>query len=520
MTLARTQPRAIARGPEWQLRFLQHEAGSTANLYSFVESARLELDDFIRSGSLTASDASFFRALQREVASFARKLNAEGARWVEEELPSAFDVGATTHAPHVVIPRGVLEALSRNSLGLIRQIGDDARREIRHHVASGILSGLSAQELRARIVSTGIGRGRWPSVEYRAGVIARTETMRAYNEGAIGGMTANGAAFARWIISPDEAVCPVCAPNAGVVFWLPGTRLPDGATDPYPAAKALPRIPRHPRCRCTVAAVYRDAEGRIIGAHVAPTEPQSPPQIADEPAVPPLSVGEAEDRYLDAKRSDVVEYPGRPDLDIPADPNYLGEGYGLKIGAAERASQMARLFEEGRWHYDETIPWELHALRGDLDKAMLSMRSVWLDAAYAPSSALIQSSLGDADAMVWSRGLALQEPSVASRKAADEMYRRTQAGLADGPATYTLYRGLKSDVTTRNVLESWSTEREFAERFDGFAVLKITVPKEAIFMDLREMTLFESELVVRGGMIDSATVEVLPGVAVENPVGG
>lgn len=288
MALARyVQPQRHApstRGLEWHLRFLQSEAGSTANLYDFVNTARIELDHFVRFGNLTASDASFYRALQREVGQFATKLNAEAARWVENTIPSAYDAGAGTHAPNVVLPRDALEALSRNSLGLIRRVGDDMRRDIRHSIAAGILTGLSGSELRARIVASGIGRDRWPSVEYRAGVIARTETMDAYNTGALDAMRANGAMFARWIISPDEAVCKLCHPLGGKVFKITAFV---GDHNPYPEAPALPRCPRHPRCRCTIAAVYRDRDGKIIGARTAPTEPKTPAALAGEPAVLP-----------------------------------------------------------------------------------------------------------------------------------------------------------------------------------------------------------------------------------------
>jgi Phage Mu protein F like protein len=298
--VALTQPRQFQRGPAWQIKFLQREAGSTANLFDFVQQARAELDDFIRTGSLTASDTGFYRALQHELAVFQAKLDGYTDDWIEKNVKPAFDIGAETHAPSIVIPRDALEALSQNTLGLIRQIPDEMRREIRHLIASGILTGISGQELRTRIIQTGIGRGRWPTVEYRAGVIARTETMRAYNEGARAGMAANGAHFARWIISPDEAVCQLCFPYAGKVFRLQAFvdwQAEIGGPNPYPDAPMLPKLPRHPRCRCTIAAVYRGPDGNVLGARTAPTEPAPPPAIADEPVTMPPAAGDFEGAF-------------------------------------------------------------------------------------------------------------------------------------------------------------------------------------------------------------------------------
>lgn len=221
----------------------------------------------------------------------------------------------------------------------------------------------------------------------------------------------------------------------------------------------------------------------------------------------------------DTEREVVVSYPGAPDVGIPPDPDYLGEGYGLKVGADERTAQVEELLKSGSWP-EGREPWEVSAIRGDMDKAVEGIQFGWLDGPATPESALLQTVMRDADGMVWTKGLPALEPTAAARTAAEAMYDKTQASLANGPDVFTVYRGLKSDVTTRNVLESWSTDRGFAERFDGHAILQATVPRRAIYMDLRTETLYESELVIRGELVPTSSIKVLPGTGTISTLGG
>jgi SPP1 gp7 family putative phage head morphogenesis protein len=85
----------------------------------------------------------------------------------------------------------------------------------------------------------------------RAETIARTETMRAANEGQIeawqqaaetGLLTGNEST--EWITTPDDRLCPICEPLDGQTTALGGTFEVDGDRVSSP--------PAHPRCRCTV----------------------------------------------------------------------------------------------------------------------------------------------------------------------------------------------------------------------------------------------------------------------------
>ncbi len=69
-----------------------------------------------------------------------------------------------------------------------------------------------------------------------ANTVARTETSRAYNVGRLDGFAQTGVVDrVQFSTSPDERLCPVCAPLEGTVYKL---------------ADAVDYIPQHPNCRC------------------------------------------------------------------------------------------------------------------------------------------------------------------------------------------------------------------------------------------------------------------------------
>lgn len=299
-------PRPITSGvPDaYHLQFLTAEERATAVLMQFFRDARLELETFIREGSLTASDALFYRQLLDATNRIGSKLNADGAKWVSSVIPEAFSAGHLTHSS-IVVPQAALEALSRETLSLIRDTTAEMRQSIRGVIAQGILQSLPADAVRQRLLASGLTNiPHWPSVEYRAGVIARTETMRAYNAGALSGILDNGAYVAEWIASPDEATCHICLPRDGKRFLIADP--PPGATYGLDLPR-LPRIPAHPRCRCTIRAIYRDDDGNVLRQGVVGEPPELPADAmggTDPPIVPPAvgdwtkAVGSLNDRRL------------------------------------------------------------------------------------------------------------------------------------------------------------------------------------------------------------------------------
>jgi SPP1 gp7 family putative phage head morphogenesis protein len=226
----------------YHLQFLTAEERSTAVLMGFYQDARLELENFIRNtGDLSVSDATYYRKLLDETNRIASEANGKGVEWTSRTIDDAYSAGWRQNSS-VVVPRGAIEALSRQTTSLITQTSLGIQQSVRQAIAQGILQGLPADQVRARIIATGLTNiPHWPSVEYRAGVIARTETMTAYNAGNLSAIRENGARFAEWIASPDEAVCPVCAPRNGKIYRLdagsagPTRRIPPAITAAQPS---------------------------------------------------------------------------------------------------------------------------------------------------------------------------------------------------------------------------------------------------------------------------------------------
>jgi hypothetical protein len=71
----------------------------------------------------------------------------------------------------------------------------------------------------------------------------------------------------------------------------------------------------------------------------------------------------------------------------------------------------------------------------------------------------------------------------AARGSTRQMYEQTQAYFQERGITHvTLYRGVKTGVRTPSVLESWTTNKSTAYKFDGHDVMEMRVPVERIFM--------------------------------------
>ena len=87
----------------------------------------------------------------------------------------------------------------------------------------------------------------------RAETIARTETMRASNQGqkelwdqATDAGLLTGDEEQEWIVTPDDRLCPICEPMDGVTAPMNGQfKLDTGESVDGP--------PAHPNCRCTIA---------------------------------------------------------------------------------------------------------------------------------------------------------------------------------------------------------------------------------------------------------------------------
>lgn len=179
----------------------------------------------------------------------------------------------------------VVEWIKENSGDMITQITDESRKAIRAIILDAYQSGRhpykTAREIRQYIGLTERGanavlnyRKRLESdgklspvrideltkqyserlIKDRAVMIARTESIKASNAGqqllwedaARNGLINLSTAYKKWIVTPDDRLCPVCRAMKGET--VPLNSQFSGGVD---------HAPRHPRCRCSMSLVNK-----------------------------------------------------------------------------------------------------------------------------------------------------------------------------------------------------------------------------------------------------------------------
>ena len=150
---------------------------------------------------------------------------------------------ALAEAAFSLVPVDALDFLSNYQLQLLGKLSDDLVAGIKGAVQVGIAQGEGPAKIARRI--GGIvkdpgefrqaGKTVFKTVQQRAELIARSEVMRAYNQGAVKFETRVGIRRGRWLTAGDERTCPDCGPLDGKEFDLVD----------------LPSQPLHPACRCT-----------------------------------------------------------------------------------------------------------------------------------------------------------------------------------------------------------------------------------------------------------------------------
>ena len=150
---------------------------------------------------------------------------------------------ALAEAAFSLVPVDALDFLSNYQLQLLGKLTDDLVTGIKSAVQVGIAQGEGPAKIARRI--GGIvkdpdefrqaGKTVFKTVQQRAELIARSEVMRAYNQGAVKFETRVGITRVRWLTAGDERLCPDCEPLDGKEYAI---------TD-------LPSQPLHPACRCT-----------------------------------------------------------------------------------------------------------------------------------------------------------------------------------------------------------------------------------------------------------------------------
>lgn len=161
-------------------------------------------------------------------------------------------VGAVGGFTQIHIP--VLSYMQDYQLGLIKRITQETRELIKDELKRGYIMGEGIPDIAKRLRDTKLNKGIWPSVAKRAEVVARTEIIRASNQGALFVYQQYSVKRVMWLAAVDERVCPVCGALHRRIF--PIDQIPFGGA------------PAHPRCRCFVTPhiVTTEDEGKTGNA--------------------------------------------------------------------------------------------------------------------------------------------------------------------------------------------------------------------------------------------------------------
>lgn len=151
------------------------------------------------------------------------------------------------------IDRPAIDFLGNYQVQLLGDVTTELASGIHRTVTAGILTGKSIPQV-AREIGTVVedkeafrtaGKTVFKSAQQRATLIARTETLRAHNEGRMVFYREVGVTHVEWLTAHDERTCSACAPLDGKVFGIEEVVGP----------------PRHPGCRCSVCAVPMEGRG-------------------------------------------------------------------------------------------------------------------------------------------------------------------------------------------------------------------------------------------------------------------
>ncbi len=187
-----------------------------------------------------------------------------------------------------LIDTDALDFMSQYNLVLAGDVHRELADGIRRTVMSGIATGKGVEDIvrdLGHVVKDPesfrhAGSKTFRKAQYRMEVIARTEVLRAHNQGRIKFHQQVGVEKLEWMTMEDERVCPVCGPLDGKVFDT-------GRFPPQPA---------HPNCRCTsVVAWPLEICGGELGAKAALiplTALSAPVQSSDACILPPQAIEE------------------------------------------------------------------------------------------------------------------------------------------------------------------------------------------------------------------------------------
>jgi SPP1 gp7 family putative phage head morphogenesis protein len=157
-----------------------------------------------------------------------RYMNLSYRKGVEKGVSDLARVNITTSFMMTKTDLQAVDIFVGKGVSLVKGATDDMKKEMLRVISEGIVKGDSMDTMaRGMLEKAGITRGR-------AKMIARTETIIAYNQASINQYKKVGITQWRWIAAYDERTCPVCSAKDGKIFDI-------GDIQPGEI---------HPNCRC------------------------------------------------------------------------------------------------------------------------------------------------------------------------------------------------------------------------------------------------------------------------------
>ena len=135
-----------------------------------------------------------------------------------------------------------LEWAQQRAAELVTQIEENTRDMLRDTIEQALDEGLSAADV-ADLIAESAGFS-----DYRSEMIARTEILRANNQGNLRGYKDAGVEKKEWLTAGDDLVSEECDENEAAG--------PIGLDEAFPSGDDAP--PLHPNCRCSIAPVIED----------------------------------------------------------------------------------------------------------------------------------------------------------------------------------------------------------------------------------------------------------------------
>ena len=215
---------------------------------------------------------SILRDLEKEVVAATDELNATWKVGIRDNVEGAMKLGikdgisqlealeapdfqdlsdvnqnALVKRTFSTIDRAAVDFLANYQVQLLGDVSTELANGIKRTVTQGLLTGKSIPEVSrdiGRVVKdpgafSRAGKTVFKTAQRRSTLIARTETLRAHNEGRKVFYRQAGITKVRWLIADDERTCNICRPLDGKVFGIDEVEGP----------------PKHCSCRCTTVAV-------------------------------------------------------------------------------------------------------------------------------------------------------------------------------------------------------------------------------------------------------------------------